>query len=41
MLSKIYIIFVKIIYFLNIENKKKPTVTIPNLKARAAKGDAF
>ena len=27
--------------FLNIENKKKPTVTIPNLKARAAKGDAF
>ena len=23
------------------ENKKKPTVTIPNLKARAAKGDAF
>ena len=27
--------------FLNSANKKNPIVTIPNLKARAANGDAF
>ena len=41
MLSNIYLNFVKIISFLSNANKKKPIVTIPNLKASAAKGDAF
>jgi hypothetical protein len=41
MLSRINLIFVKIISFLINANKKKPIVTIPNLKASAAKGEAF
>jgi hypothetical protein len=41
MLSNIYLTFVKIISFLSNANEKKPIVTIPNLKASAAKGDAF
>ena len=41
MLSRINLIFVKIISFLSNANKKKPIVTIPNLKASAAKGEAF